>query len=373
MSVSVNGIGQAPASLLSLNPNGLSFGTQVLNTTATAQYFYIYNKGTTTLTLTSETISGTNSGDFAISSNTCTATLAVGSSCYIYITFNPSAVGPRTASVQIVDSASGSPQSVALNGIGIGAISALQFQPANLVFAAQAVSTTSSVQGVQVWNDGNAPVTITGVSLIGGNSSDFAITSNTCPISPATLAVGTYCFLGIDFTPSASGQRTTSLQFSDNLTGSPQLIPITGLGSGSSQILQLSVSNIVFYSLNIGTPSGSFGVAFFNLGNTAITGLAASITGTNASDFFILVNSCTSTLTPGGRCDISVTFKPTAVGGSNGVSANFREREQQPAKRRFDRNRPGGNEQFARFYSHAAHIRAAKSKYRERRAGGEHL
>ena len=313
MYVSLIGIGQAPATYLSLNPNNITFGPQNLNTTAAQQYFYIYNKGTTPITLTSETITGTNSGDFNIASTTCTATIAVNGNCYLYITFDPSGVGPRSASVQIVDNASGSPQSVSLNGIGQSVVSEVRFDPANLVFAARTVGTTSAAQSVQLYSDGNAPFTITGISLTGANSSDFAITSDPCPLSPSTFNVGATCNVSITFTPSASGQRTASLQVTDSLTGSPQLYSITGLGSGSTGILQTSVSNIVFANQNIGTVSPASGFTLYNEGSTPITSMGFSITGTNAGDFSISFNNCPSTLTAGGGCTINVTFDPTAV------------------------------------------------------------
>ena len=198
MAVSLMGIGQAPATLLSLNPNQLSFAAQVLNTTSAQQYFYIYNRGTTAITLGTATITGTNSGDFAIASTTCTSTIAVNGTCYYYVTFDPSAVGPRTASVQISDNAAGNPQSLVLTGIGQSALSALRFDPVNLVFPMQAVSTTSSAMNVQLYNDGNVPLTISAVSLTGGNNSDFSITNDTCPISPSVFAVGGTCYVYVD-------------------------------------------------------------------------------------------------------------------------------------------------------------------------------
>jgi hypothetical protein len=318
-SVSLIGIGEAPSTLISLNPNNITFGTEVLNTPtgATSNYFYIYNKGTTPVTLTSYTIAGTNPGDFAMgNSSSCTSpiTLGVGGSCYVYVTFDPSAIGPRTATLQITDNASGSPQSVSLNGIGISPVTSLRFDPVNYVFAMQAVGTTSAQQAVQIYNNGNQPITISGISLTGTNSGDFAITSDGCPISPAVLTVSASCYVYVSFTPTVSGQRTASLQVTDSVSGSPQLIPITGLGSGSSEILQPSVSSIQFGSQNIGANSPASGFNVYNQGNTAITGMAENISGTNAADFTMSFNNCPVTLNPGAGCTINVTFDPSVVG-----------------------------------------------------------
>jgi hypothetical protein len=58
-----------------------------------------------------------NSGDFT-QTNTCGASVAVGASCTINVTFTPTAAGPRSGTLTINDNASGSPQTVALAGAG---------------------------------------------------------------------------------------------------------------------------------------------------------------------------------------------------------------------------------------------------------------
>jgi len=74
----------------------------------------VTNTGTATLHISSITISG----DFAISSNTCGATLAVGALCKVKVTFTPTQVGTRTGSLTFTDDANNSPQVVPLKGTG---------------------------------------------------------------------------------------------------------------------------------------------------------------------------------------------------------------------------------------------------------------
>jgi hypothetical protein len=74
----------------------------------------VTNTGTATLHISSITISG----DFAISSNTCGATLAVGAICKVKVTFTPTQTGIRTGSLTFTDDASNSPQIVPLKGTG---------------------------------------------------------------------------------------------------------------------------------------------------------------------------------------------------------------------------------------------------------------
>jgi hypothetical protein len=78
----------------------------------------ITNTGTGALINFSWSITGSNAGDFSISSTTCTATLNPGATCVINLTFKPTAAGARTADLALVDNATSSPQNVGLSGSG---------------------------------------------------------------------------------------------------------------------------------------------------------------------------------------------------------------------------------------------------------------
>ncbi len=47
------------------------------------------------------TITGTNAGNFAVTNNACTGTIATGASCVISVTFTPSAMNPRSAALNV--------------------------------------------------------------------------------------------------------------------------------------------------------------------------------------------------------------------------------------------------------------------------------
>ena len=61
----------------------------------------------------------------------------------------------------------------------------------------------------------------------GTNPGDFSSINNTCG---STLAVGASCTVSVIFTPSASGARAATLQFTDNAADSPQTVSLTGIG-----------------------------------------------------------------------------------------------------------------------------------------------
>jgi hypothetical protein len=121
-SVALSGTGTAPA--VTLSPTSLSFGSRTVGSTSAAQSVTLTNSGGAGLSISGIAVAGSNAGDFA-QTNNCPGSLAAGSSCTISVTFTPSATGARSATVQVTDNASDSPQSVALSGTG--ALAAIAF------------------------------------------------------------------------------------------------------------------------------------------------------------------------------------------------------------------------------------------------------
>ena len=101
----------------SLTPSSLSFATTKVGSKSSAQNATLTNTGTTALTITSISITGADTKDFA-QSNACSSPLAPTASCTIAVTFTPTAKGSRSASLTVVDNAQVATQSVALSGTG---------------------------------------------------------------------------------------------------------------------------------------------------------------------------------------------------------------------------------------------------------------
>jgi hypothetical protein len=100
-------------------PMAVVFDARAVGTTSVARVVSITNFAATTMTFHSISISGSNSGDFAIASKTCSASLAGnGGSCSVNVRFKPKAVGKRTGLLSFSDSGLCSPQTVSLSGVG---------------------------------------------------------------------------------------------------------------------------------------------------------------------------------------------------------------------------------------------------------------
>jgi len=116
-SLGLTGTGTVPAGV-SLSPTTLSFGSQPVATTSTAQTITLSNSGSAALSITGLTIAGSNASDFAAIADTCGSSVAAGGNCTLGVAFTPSATGQRAATLSTIDSASGSPQTVSLTGAG---------------------------------------------------------------------------------------------------------------------------------------------------------------------------------------------------------------------------------------------------------------
>ncbi len=111
----VTGGGGSPA--VTLSPISLDFASQAINSTSPAKIVTLTNSGTAALTISSIAASPSSFAE----TNNCPvspATLSVGANCSISVTFDPSGTGSFTGALTITDDASGSQQSVALNGKG---------------------------------------------------------------------------------------------------------------------------------------------------------------------------------------------------------------------------------------------------------------
>lgn len=168
----------------------IAWGGMVLGNTGPTQSVIFQNTGATSLTVTSVSISGGNSGDFAVSSTVpatnCGGTLTAGATCTINVTFTPQAAGSRSSSLSV--SATGlsvSPQTLALTGFGI-ALNAIPTQPV-LLYSDTATGTTNGL--IAILTTSNCPSVV-----------------SVCATTPATSATAG----GVGIVVSGGGKGTVN-------------------------------------------------------------------------------------------------------------------------------------------------------------------
>jgi hypothetical protein len=182
-----------------------------------------------------------------------------------------------------------------------------QLSKTRVVFPDTAVGTTSSPIDVTLANIGQTAMAISGITITGKNSGDFAQT-NDCGTS---LASGASCTVSITFAPTGGGLRSGLVKISDDAVGSPQVITVRG--TGLVPTVSLSPQSLTFGAQQVGTTSSAQTVELTNTGKAILTISSITVTGTNGADF-TETNDCGTSVPVGGTCTISVTFTPTAAG-----------------------------------------------------------
>jgi hypothetical protein len=186
----------------------------------------------------------------------------------------------------------------------------LVLSPASLVFGNQIVGSPSSALTETLTNTETSAIVITSIAISGSNAAEFNQTSTTCG---ASLAAGASCAVNLIFTPSQPGPRTAALTINDDTAGSPQSVPLNGVGLTAGPNATLSVAGVTFGTQLVGTKSPAMSVVLTNYGSVTLSigSIAASPT------FFAETDNCLPSLASQAPCVISVTFIP---GGSGNVT-----------------------------------------------------
>jgi uncharacterized repeat protein (TIGR03803 family) len=179
--------------------------------------------------------------------------------------------------------------------------SGIKFSPSKVPFATQLVHTKSAIKTVRLTNTSSMTLNITSILATG----DF-LQANDCPES---LQPQTYCSIDVVFKPKAKGIRLGDVDVFDDFEGSPQQVPLTGVGT----VVKLSPANVDFGKQKVGTKSQPAPVKLTNAGSAALSISQIKISGANFGDFTESDN-CGHSVPAGGSCTISVTFAPTAKG-----------------------------------------------------------
>jgi hypothetical protein len=141
--ISLSGAGTAAATGLlswSGSPTALTFAAAPVGSVSATQTLTLQNQGTAAASLSAVALSGTDAGDFT-TSGTCSAgaNLAANASCTVIVQFEPTAIGSRSATLQVTASNAGNPASIALSGTATAAST-----PSSGTGAATGTTSTSS-------------------------------------------------------------------------------------------------------------------------------------------------------------------------------------------------------------------------------------
>jgi trimeric autotransporter adhesin len=291
---------------ISIAPMTLTFGSQAMGTTSVTQTVTVSNTGGTTVTFTNIVTSGDFAGATLVQ---CPSIAVEGTPCTFQISFKPTATGTRTGAITFTDNATGSPQSVTLTGTGTAATGGtITITPTPLPFGLEGLGSTSSPETLTVSNTGNTAVTFTSIVTSG----DFAGATLAQCLSIAVDAKP--CTFQITFTPTAAGVRNGTIVFTDNATGSPQTVTLTG--TGVAVAIGIAPTALTFGSQAVGTTSAAQTVTVSNNGNFPLFFNSIVTSGDFAG---ATLAQCPSIGEEAPPCVFSITFKPTATGTRTGA------------------------------------------------------
>jgi hypothetical protein len=284
---------------VTLSPSSLTFGPRPVNTLSSAQKIILKNGQPSALAINNIIGGGADPGDF-IRSNNCGSVVAAGASCTITVSFAPTAVGTRSATVVVNDNGVNSPQTASLSGTGTSPVT---LSSTNISFGAVVTGTSKTGTPVTLTNRMN--VALTGITVAVAGSA-FTQT-NTCGTSVA--AHGT-CTITVKFSPVSTGKQTGTVTITDSAVNSPQTLSLSGSGQLPVTLSPLTLS---FGTFTVGTTSAAKNVTVTNNLNNSLTIGGISFAGADPGDY-AQTNTCGSSLAAAAHCTISVTFSPKAIG-----------------------------------------------------------
>ena len=327
------------------------FGNMDVIAGTVVRTFTIENSGTAALNLTDASpyvvIGGAHAADFTITTIPAN-TIAAGGNTTFQITFDPSAVGLRSATISIAnDDSDENPYNFNIQGTGTTVIPEIDITGMGVTivdgdttpdvaddtdFGDNIVGFATTTHTFTITNTGGGSLNLTSpfphVVITGANAADFTLTANpTTPI--AGLASTTF---NITFNPSALGIRTATITITNNDTSETIYnFDIQGNGTGSAPEIEVSGNGNIILNGDI-TPTyvdnTEFGnvvvlsssenvFTINNLGSQGLnlTGLAPyiTITGANAAEFTVTAIPANPILALSSTT-FNITFTPTALG-----------------------------------------------------------
>ncbi len=239
------GGGGVKVEMLTATPSSASFGQVPVGQSA-AMTVVLTNTHTQSDTLAELIPQGTG---FTVSGPTMPMTLASGQSVKLTVTFTPQGTGLTGGSVFV----SGAYLNIPFYGTGTTAtIGQLVVAPTSINFGNVDVGTTATQSSSLSATGGS--VTVTGA---GSSNSQFMIAGVSFPL---TIAAGQSVPVNLNFTPTSSGNSSSTLTFVNNGSTSKTLEPAAGTGTMPYVTLSWSPgeSSTAGYNVYRGTAPGSY-------------------------------------------------------------------------------------------------------------------
>ena len=221
--------------------SGVYFNDQNTNTTSPPKTVTIRNPGNAPLLVTGVSLAAQgNPGDFSVNTAGMLSSVPVGGQTTFTVTFTPTALGFRSATLRVLTNDAGQGAfDFALGGTGIGVAAPeividLPSGTPGGVFGNQRIGTTSAPQTFTIRNTGTGPLSIIGASTVGANNAYFGANNAGLPNS---IPAGGSATFTVTFAPPGPGSFSTTLRvISNDADEGTTNITLTGTGVGLPEI-----------------------------------------------------------------------------------------------------------------------------------------
>jgi Abnormal spindle-like microcephaly-assoc'd, ASPM-SPD-2-Hydin len=293
--------GDPQSGVLSPSSTTVSFGNVNVGSSGT-QSVTVTNTGTAAVNISSAQISGTG---FTVVGGNPSASVPVGQSITVQLQFAPTTHGAASGTLAVTSDASNSPLSISLNGTGMQP--ALTISPASLNFSNVIVGQTGT-QAVTLTNSGNASLTMNLATISG---TGFGMSGLTLP---SNIGAGANIQFNVTFTPTSTAGSTGTVVFTDNATGSPQTLTMTGSALASGSSLGSNPGSFNFSSVAVGQSSQQT----FTLTNSGNATVKIGTVTANGTGFSASGLSAGQQIAAGASTTLTGTFAPTTTGTATG-------------------------------------------------------
>jgi hypothetical protein len=305
--------GSVASQNLSIDPSSKAFGNVNVGSSSSAQTFTITNTGNVSLGIGTITISGTNASEFTKSNDNCdSATVTPGGTCTLQVTFSPTSLGSKSATLSIPSNDPDGTTNVALTGTGLA--NEVNVSPTSLAFGNVVIGQTRNLD-ITVTNQGNDDLTISSVGLAGSGFSLIQTIANNTVISGGGNATIT-----VRLTSSAETSYTGAVTINSNDTDEPTVtVTLSGAGvtTPTAHITIAPSGTISFGNNDIDETSDNTTNAITVTSDGSLDLTIGTVVLSDTTNYTKTADTCSGATVPysgSGTCQITVKFNPTTVG-----------------------------------------------------------
>ena len=296
---------------IEVTPASIDFGVVALDSMEEHE-LEIANTGDAPLLVESVDLSG-GEGPFTVAG--FSGSLDAGEGVTLAVTLVAADPGPAEDTIQILSDDPDQPLvevTLAVEDVTVDAIPRIEWTPTSLVWDDLAMG-DSEAKTVTISSVGSGDLTIEGVELDAGGSSDFALLTTDVP---GSISPGDSFAVEVEYAPTDEGDDEGMLVVrSDDPDVAEAMIPLTG-GLLPQPDIEIIPTALDFGSMEVGL-SASDSAVIHNLGQLDLS--LGNLYLTGSTDFSLEIDPSTQVLGPGEIAHVQVGWNPTVAGMAYGT------------------------------------------------------